>query len=93
MWIVDIFKRKNRQHKQTKSPKEEAAERLETMLSRRREIVKMIPVEEFEANSEEIKYAVIETLSRKFNIPPEKVRVDYHEQNGYVVIVTNVNFK
>ncbi|KAF2961859.1 trigger factor [Fervidobacterium sp. 2310opik-2] len=91
MWIIDIFKKKK--HKNIKSPKEEAAERLETMLTRRREIVRMIPVEEFEANSEEIKYAVIETIARKFNIPPEKVKVDYHEQNGYVVIVTNVNFK
>lgn len=91
MWIIDIFKKKKQ--KNTKSPKEEAAERLETMLTRRRDIVKMIPIEEFEANSEEIKYAVIETISRKFNIPPEKVKVDYHEQNGYVVIVTNVNFK
>uniref|UniRef100_A0A7C5Y6X4 Trigger factor n=1 Tax=Fervidobacterium nodosum TaxID=2424 RepID=A0A7C5Y6X4_9BACT len=91
MWIIDIFKKKKQ--KNTKSPKEEAAERLETMLTRRRDIVKMIPIEEFEANSEEIKYAVIETIARKFNIPPEKVKVDYHEQNGYVVIVTNVNFK
>ncbi|MEJ5256978.1 MAG: trigger factor [Fervidobacterium sp.] len=91
MWIVDIFKKKK--HKNTKSPKEEAAERLQTMLTRRREFVQRIPIEEFQANSEEIKYAVIETISRRFNIPPEKVRVDYHEQNGYVVIVTNVNFK
>lgn len=92
MWIIDIFKKKKKS-KHIKTPKEEAAERLETMLSRRREIVKMIPLEEFEANKEEIKYAVIETISKKFNIPPERVKVDYHEQNGYVVIVTNVNFK
>ncbi|ODN29734.1 trigger factor [Fervidobacterium thailandense] len=92
MWIIDIFKKKKK-GKHGKTPKEEAAERLETMLSRRREIVKMIPLEEFEANKEEIKYAVIETISKKFNIPPERVKVDYHEQNGYVVIVTNVNFK
>uniref|UniRef100_A0A7C5VNE8 Trigger factor n=1 Tax=Fervidobacterium thailandense TaxID=1008305 RepID=A0A7C5VNE8_9BACT len=92
MWIIDIFKKKKKS-KHFKTPKEEAAERLETMLSRRREIVKMIPLEEFEANKEEIKYAVIETISKKFNIPPERVKVDYHEQNGYVVIVTNVNFK
>lgn len=92
MWFVDIFKKKNRQ-KHTKTPKEEAAERLETMLSRRREIVRTIPLEEFQANKEEIKFAVVETISKKFNIPPERVKVDYHEQNGYVVIVTNVNFK
>ncbi len=92
MWIVDIFK-KDKNKSKSKLPKEEAAERLENMLTRRREIVSRIPVEEFETNSEEIKRAVVETISQKLNLPPEKVKVDYQEENGYIVIVTNVNFK
>ncbi len=92
MWIIDIFK-KDKKKSRGKLPKEEAAERLENMLTRRREIVSRIPVEEFETNSEEIKRAVVETISRKLNLPPEKVKVDYQEENGYIVIVTNVNFK
>ncbi|QTA37891.1 trigger factor [Thermosipho ferrireducens] len=88
MWLLDIFKKRKR-----KNSKEEALERLENIISRRREPIKKIPIDEFESNSEEIKKAVVNMVAEKFNVPHERVKVDCQEQDGYVIIVTNINFR
>ena len=89
MWLLDIFKKNSRKH----NSKEEALKRLENMMSRRRETVHKIPVENFSKNSEEIKKEVVKVVSQKFNVPLERVKVDCQEQDGYVIMVTNINFK
>ncbi|MBO8160255.1 MAG: trigger factor [Thermosipho sp. (in: Bacteria)] len=89
MWLLDIFKKGNKkQHS-----KDEALKRLESMISRRRETVHKIPIENFSKNSEEIKEELIKIVSEKFHVPFERVKVDCQEQDGYVIIVTNINFK
>ncbi|MBT1247932.1 MULTISPECIES: trigger factor [unclassified Thermosipho (in: thermotogales)] len=88
MWILDIFKKHEK-----KNSREEALKRLDNMMSRRREIIQKIPQDVFEKNSEEIKKEVIRVISAKFNVPAERVKVDCQEEDGYVVIVTNINFK
>ncbi|ANQ54404.1 trigger factor [Thermosipho affectus] len=88
MWILDIFKKHEK-----KNSREEALKRLDNMMSRRRDIIQKIPQDVFEKNSEEIKREVIRVISAKFNVPVERVKVDCQEEDGYVVIVTNINFK
>ncbi|ACJ76310.1 hypothetical protein H17ap60334_06826 [Thermosipho africanus H17ap60334] len=88
MWLLDVFKRSEK-----RKPRDEALERLESIVSRRKEITHKIPVEVFSKNSEEIKKEVVQIISRKFNVPVERVKVDCQEEDGYVVIVTNINFK
>ncbi|OOC36803.1 trigger factor [Thermosipho melanesiensis] len=86
--MLDIFKKHDK-----KNSREEALKRLENVMSRRREIVQRIPHEVFEKSSEEIKQEVVKIVSSKFNVPIERVKVDCQEEDGYVVIVTNINFK
>lgn len=88
MWLLEIFKKHDK-----KKPRDEALERLENIVSRRREIVHKVPTEVFMKSSEEIKNEVVRVIASKFNVPAERVKVDCQEENGYVVIVTNINFK
>ncbi|SHH21335.1 trigger factor [Thermosipho atlanticus] len=89
MWLLDIFKKNSRKH----HSKDEALKRLENMISRRREITHKVPIENFSKNSEEIKKELVKVVSEKFHVPLERVKVDCQEQDGYVIIVTNINFK
>ena len=80
-----------------KGSREDARKRLNTMISTtRRESLSMqnmvIPKEEFEKNSEVIKERITSWVSETFNIDRSKVKVEFEEREGHIIIITNVLF-
>ncbi len=90
MWFFGLFKRRKRE-----KSRETAYRRLETILERRRPVAvtEVIPKSEFEENSEKIKQRIVDWVSDTFKVDPGKVKVDFEEHNGYIVIITNVMFE
>ncbi len=86
-----------RRKKKKKGSREDAKKRLETMMSTtRRENLNMqnmiIPKEEFERNSEAIKEKITSWVSETFNVDRSKVKVEFEEREGHIIIITNVLF-
>ncbi|GEM_PF-577176 len=80
-----------------KGSREDAKKRLNTMISTtRRESLSMqnmvIPKEEFEKNSEVIKERIASWVSETFNVDKSKVKVEFEEREGHIIIITNVLF-
>ncbi len=80
-----------------KGSREEAKKRLQTIISSsRRESLSMqnmvIPKEQFEKNSEVIKEKITAWVSETFNVDRSRVRVEFEEREGHVIIITNVSF-
>ena len=87
-----FFRRKKR------GSREEAKKRLQTIISSsRRESLSMqnmvIPKEQFEKNSEVIKEKITAWVSETFNVDRSRVRVEFEEREGHVIIITNVSFQ
>ena len=83
--------------KKKKGSREDAKKRLNTMISTtRRESLSMqnmvIPKEEFEKNSEAIKEKITSWVSETFNVDKSKVKVEFEEREGHIIIITNVLF-
>lgn len=81
-----------------KGSREEAKKRLQTIISSsRRESLSMqnmvIPKEQFEKNSEVIKEKITAWVSETFNVDRSRVRVEFEEREGHVIIITNVSFQ
>ncbi|AEH50367.1 cell division topological specificity factor MinE [Pseudothermotoga thermarum] len=90
MWLFGLFKRRKKE-----KSRETAYKRLEAILQRRRPVAvtEIVPKSEFEENSEKIKEKIISWVSDTFKVDPQKVKVDFEEHNGYIVIITNVMFE
>ena len=87
-----FFRRKKR------GSREEAKKRLQTIISSsRRESLSMqnmvIPKEQFEKNSEVIKEKITAWVSETFNVDRSRVKVEFEEREGHVIIITNVSFQ
>jgi septum formation topological specificity factor MinE len=52
----------------------------------------VIPKEQFEKNSEEIRAKITAWVSETFNVDRNKVKVEFEEREGHVIIITNVSF-
>jgi septum formation topological specificity factor MinE len=91
MWFFGLFSRRKKREKS----RDTAYKRLEAILERRRpvSVTEIIPKAEFEENSEKIKEKIVTWVSDTFKVSPERVKVEFEEHNGYIVIITNVMFE
>ncbi len=90
VWFFGLFKRRKRERS-----RETAYKRLETILERRRPVAvtEIVPKNEFEENSEKIKQRIVDWVSDTFKVERDRVKVEFEEHNGYIVIITNVLFE
>ena len=83
--------------KKKESSRETAKKRLERLIStsRRREIgiQEIIPEDKFSENSEKIKERIVSWIVETFNVDRNKVKVEFEERNGHVIIITNVSLE
>ncbi len=79
-----------------KKSREDAVTRLKSIVgTRRREMSvgeMVISKKEFERNSERIKERITAWVSETFNVDKSRVRVEFEEREGHVIIITNVSF-
>ena len=79
-----------------KKSREDAVARLKTIVGTRRREVSVqnmvISKEEFEKNSERIKERIKSWVSETFNVDRARVKVEFEEREGHVIIITNVSF-
>jgi len=77
--------------------RETAKKRLEQIVgsTKRRHVgvEEIIPRELIEKNSDKIKERITAWLSETFNVEKNKIKVDFEEREGHVVIITNVFFE
>ena len=52
----------------------------------------VISKREFERNSETIKERITAWVSETFNVDRSRVKVEFEEREGHVIIITNVSF-
>jgi len=83
--------------KKKESSGETARKRLERLIStsRRKEIgiQEIIPEDKFNENSEKIKERIVSWVVETFNVDRNKVKVEFEERNGHVIIITNVSLE
>ncbi len=83
--------------KRKKKSREEALTRLKSIVGSRRKEMSMremvIPKSEFEKNSERIKERITAWVSETFNVDRSRVKVEFEEREGHVIIITNVFFQ
>ena len=75
---------------------DEARERLKRIVGQGRSVSVRsgaIPVKEFKANAQRIKEEVMRWAVRTFKVDESKVKVEFQEKEGYVIIITNVSFQ
>jgi len=90
MWFGFFRRRKKRE-----KSRETACKRLESILERRRSVAvtEIVSKAEFEENSEKIRQRIVTWVSDAFKVEKERVKVEFEEHNGYIVIITNVLFE
>ncbi len=94
MGFFDFFKRKKGDIKD--SARESAKERLDTLVGSGRRFVYRIDEfenkEDLDKKTEEIKRKIQQEASELFKTDVDKVKIVVEEHNGYVIIITNINF-
>lgn len=95
MGFFDFLKRKK--DVKNDSARESAKERLDTLVGGGRRFVYRIDEfenrEDMEKKTEEIKKKIQQEASELFKTDADKVKIVVEEHNGYVIIITNINFE
>jgi len=98
MAFFDFFRRKKDDSKDSTkdSARDSAKERLEMLVGNGRRFVYKIDdftdKEDLAKKTEEIKEKIRQEASELFNTEADKVKIVVEEHNGYVIIITNINF-
>jgi septum formation topological specificity factor MinE len=95
MGFFDFFRRKKDDTKD--SARESAKERLDTLVGGGRRFIYRIDEfenkEDLDKKTEEIKLKIQQEASELFKTDMDKVKIVVEEHNGYVIIITNINFE
>ncbi|HEU24464.1 MAG: hypothetical protein C0176_00135 [Mesoaciditoga sp.] len=96
MGFFDFFK-KRKEDTDKESARESAKERLGTLVGSGRRLVYRIDEFEdradLERKTEEIKKKIQQEALELFKTDADKIKIVVEEHNGYVIIITNINFE
>ncbi len=96
MSFFDFFKKKSVKASND-SARDSAKERLEMLVGNGRRFVYKIDdftdKEDLAKKTEEIKEKIKQEASELFKTDADKVKIVVEEHNGYVIIITNINFE
>ncbi len=80
-----------------RNSREEARKRLQNIVGSRRNEVNIrsgaIPLKEFVGNEMKIKKDIIKWAVETFKVDESRIKVEFQEREGYVIIITNVSFQ
>lgn len=97
MGFFDFLRRKKEETNGKETARESAKERLDTLVGSGRRFVYRIDEFEdkadLERKTEEIKRKIQQEALELFKTDAEKIKIVVEEHNGYVIIITNINFE